>query len=137
MSLILFLLGASLLSLLGQCHAHTTDTLRKDTITSSVVINTTCLTVNCGSSYETCLLQPKCNQLLTCLEKCLDEFDRDDSLMKSTTQACARTCTFSYADFYYTGFSRCLTDNHCLQFPRVDTKCRRPNGGGLTPSRKF
>lgn len=122
--------------LVGLCHTMDTHTLSKATFTSTA-INTTCLNVICGSSHQTCLLHAECKLLLTCLEKCLDGFDGDGSLMKSTTQACVRTCTFTYADFYYTGFSRCLADHKCLELPRVDTKCRHPNGGGLRPSRKF
>ena len=96
-----------------------------------------CLTEEnlCASAYQTCLIHPECSKLLTCQEKCLDDFDADTSPMKSTTQTCLGTCLFSYADFYYTGFARCLTDNHCFRLQKVTTSCRYHNG--VKGKRKF
>lgn len=102
------------------------DQLSMDALTDTSPLNLTCMTTNCGSAYQTCLLQPKCQQLLQCLDKCYAGFDTDVSLMKSDTLSCMTTCTFTYADFYYTGFSRCLTDNKCLTLPYVMAKCRYP-----------
>ncbi len=99
-------------------------------------VNTTCLTTDiCGSAYQTCLIHPECSKLLQCLEKCLDDFESDTTPMKSTTQSCLGTCLFSYADFYYTGLGRCLTDNDCFHLPHVTTPCRYRKG--VSESRKF
>jgi hypothetical protein len=35
-------------------------------------------------------------------------------------------CTFTYADFHYTGLSRCLADNKCLVLPSIPSMCRYP-----------
>lgn len=98
-------------------------------------LNVTCMNTNCGSAYQTCLIHPKCKQLLVCLSKCLDKFQDDTSLMKSDTQTCIGTCTFTYADIFYTGFSRCLVDNKCINLPLISTKCRYPNE--VSMPRKF
>lgn len=90
-------------------------------------LNMTCVQANCDSAYANCMQQPKCSDLLTCLTKCWDRYEQDTSYTKSTTHSCINTCTFSYADFYYTGFTRCLTDNNCFTLPAVSVTCRYPH----------
>lgn len=89
-------------------------------------VSQSCMDTYCGSAYETCLNIPKCHQLLRCLDKCYDSSYTDFSPMKSDTLTCMTTCLFTYADFYYTGLSRCLTDNKCLVVPDVPSTCRYP-----------
>ena len=87
-------------------------------------VNLTCLNENCASAYYTCSIYPKCSQLLTCLTKCLDGFEKDTTLLKSQTQSCAQTCIFSYADEFFVGLSRCLTDNKCINLPPIYSNCK-------------
>lgn len=86
-----------------------------------------CLKTTCGSPYETCLSYSKCSTLLTCITNCLEGFDADTSLMKSSTQSCVNRCTFTYADIFYVAFSRCLTDHNCLKLPPIPSTCRYPD----------
>jgi len=108
-------------------HGELTNKAVKDTFFVDPFVNTTCMDSNCLSAYTTCINQPKCKQLLSCLVRCYDDFTTDPSPMKSKTQACIYTCTFSYADFYYTGLARCLTDYKCLDLPPISTHCRYPD----------
>lgn len=91
-----------------------------------VPVNMECLSKHCASAYETCKIYPECSQLLTCLEKCFQEFDNDNSPMKTITQSCVNNCTFSLADKWYVVFSRCLTDNNCYSFPPIPGTCKYP-----------
>ncbi len=99
------------------------------------VFDMKCLYDNCASAYQTCLSYTRCSLLLSCVSKCMDGFEGDTSPMKTTTQSCVNTCTFTYADMFYVGLSRCLSDNKCITLPPIPSTCKYP--GGITRSRKF
>lgn len=99
----------------------------KDLLSNDCPVDMECLNTTCGSAYETCLSYSKCSSLLTCITKCLEGFDSDTSLMKSTTQSCVNTCSFSYADIFYVALARCLTDNKCVKLPPIPSTCRYPD----------
>ena len=112
----------------GQCHpaAKLAKHSRGD-IAAPSPVDTVCMNANCGSAYETCLNSAKCQQLLVCLDKCYAGFDTDTSLMKSNSLSCATTCIFTYADFYFTGFSRCMIENKCITLRPMPAFCRYPS----------
>ena len=90
-------------------------------------VNMDCLNNNCASGYQTCLIHTKCRLLLDCLTKCYSGFDDDTSPYKTTTQHCIYTCQFTYADEFYVGLSRCLTDNSCFELPPIKDACKYPS----------
>ena len=97
-------------------------------------INATCMQKYCSSAYENCAIQTNCNKLLMCLSECWEKYLEDDSYTKSSTHLCLNTCVFTYADFYFTGYARCMTDNNCLDIPTVPATCRYPT---LVTTRKL
>ena len=109
---------------LGEGQARELPVLKELLPMDSPFINQSCLLSNCGPAYANCQAQPKCSMLLSCLDKCSQTFPTDMSPMKSDTESCLATCIFTYADFYFTGFSRCMTENDCLVLPYLHTRCR-------------
>ncbi len=116
----LFNLFASLVFLTKSCSAflHLSDV---------PVVDEECLLHTCGSPYLTCKDYPNCVSHLTCVQDCINEFDKDDSRMKSSTHLCLNKCMYIYEDIYFVALARCLSDNNCIKLPSYPSTCRYPN----------
>lgn len=121
------LLVATVFAAGGLCHPTKFSKHSVELTEAPSLVDTACMNTNCGSAYQTCVNSAKCQQLLVCLDKCDAGFTMDTSLMKSNTLSCATTCIFTYADFYFTGFSRCMIENKCLKVHYVSAACRYPD----------
>lgn len=126
-----------ILSLLWISAVQVTEQRPQELVKQQVTyINETCMQKHCASPYASCTQQPKCNDLLTCIGKCYDQMPRDYSYMSTSTLSCIYTCIFSNADFYFTGWARCMSDHNCFATPPIDdVLCRYPDM--VTQSKMF
>ena len=98
-------------------------------------VNLECLAQHCTLQLGGCVLNAKCRDVISCAQKCFNEWDADKTPEKYHVQNCTNICAFSYRGKAYIDLMTCAEDNNCANFPPIPSQCKAP--GNISIQKKI
>ena len=96
-----------------------------------------CISKHCVVQSAGCVADTGCRDAIECASGCMRKWDADATPEKYHVQNCTNICAFSYGygNKGYESFMGCLTENKCMSFPLIPSRCKAP--GNLTTLKKL
>ena len=92
-------------------------------------IDIACMLEHCLTETASCVADRGCRDAIICDEKCMSEWDDDNTKEKFHIQNCTNICAWTNVDNMYQNYLRCVTNtaHQCIKFPPIPKTCRAPN----------
>ncbi len=98
-----------------------------DELKVSPSMNVECLLEHCAVQAGECVLDKDCRSACLCSQKCMGQWDLDNTTEKVHVQNCTNICAFSYTGKVYEDFIGCVASHECLSFPPIPSRCQGPD----------
>ena len=123
-----FVLLLSLMQVSYGANTQVLDEEIKQLFSNRGDVDIICMIEHCFTESVSCLENTGCRDAIICDEKCMNEWDTDNTTEKYHIQNCTNICAWTYVDDTYQDFLRCVASAHqCIKFPPIPKTCRAPN----------